>query len=1030
MHFTNRSLRWSLATFIIACAVASSFALYSIALAATAGPLDESFVGPLASWKSVKDYGAKGDGTTDDTAAMQAALNDLKNVQTNSWSVLYFPSGTYKITQTLTTTRSLHNDYHGAQIIGQDPNTTSIVWAGASGGTMFSWDAWYDKISRLTFDGKGLAGRGLWRIGGFTTYSEISDTIFKDINVCIDLGENSGGGIAEQMILRDRFYRCRVGVVTWNWNTLDVYIWHSYFEDNWNPIRNNAGDWDAYDNRFVRSTGVDLASGTNSEFSAVNNVSLGSKAFIGPAQGNFFLQGNKVYGTTDMPVDLVSTNPTTMIDNVFQSPAGKIGVRLGNQDNTGQTLSVGNTFATDALWPIQPIQRNMNHGTGGSYQYGSTIEMATDGDRQTAARLGMWTDRAGVQWNAPQGTKKTATSYAMSSQPSTHSPLGLSPADWVLLGSNDWGMTWTTLDTRTGETFGGYGVRKVYPISNPGAYSSYELVIKKNASGDVTPNGGWVDVVELELLDSNNSAFQHDPASLTTGADEYWGHFYSDQQTVVPRTSIPIPASLAPFDFAPVRSAQVIEVPAFTGAAIQSAIDQAAALPAGTNPIVHLRKGKYLVTSTIAVPAKIPMTIVGDGASENSTTIQWNTTGVGPVMWLKGPSHVTLHDMYIAGGATADGLLIDTADQVGGRVYGYEVLATGRYAAGGQLVDAAFDINGVDQSDVQINASGMSNMLTGVRVTGGSLRSNGQNAPGRTSFLSGGSSGGQRLFDVKNGGQLVATAWWYEGNWPYTDAMVNLNSSGSLAMASMRIADGPSSFPTIAVSNFAGSYALFGSSISWRPQALAVTGNGSATNVLTFANGWPYQITAAAMSAFDQTNPAGQVAMILNDQGNPDITSKVMNARPSSTFVQNQLALLRTIQTIGAVAGPAGVTDVKLLRIIVGGGDNRVAVRIVGGRASSAQGRASSAQELSVEDRACITGAVAKLPQVAALKIEGSRAIEGRLLEQPQSQGRRQWSVYRVKVEIDVSVAGQRSTYVFNCIHSGQATVIQPLGMR
>jgi hypothetical protein len=94
---------------------------------------------------------------------------------------------------------------------------------------------------------------------------------------------------------------------------------------------------------------------------------------------------------------------------------------------------------------------------------------------------------------------------------------------------------------------------------------------------------------------------------------------------------------------------------------------------------------------------------------------------------------------------------------------------------------------------------------------------------------------------------------------------------------------------------------------------------------------------------------------------------------------------------------------------------------------------ASLAQELSVEDRACITSAVAKLPQVAALKIEGSRAIEGRTVEQSQSQGGRKWSVYRVyrvKVEIDVSVAGQRSTYVFNCIHSGQATVIQPLGMR
>src|SRR5262249_18574426 len=77
------------------------------------------------------------------------------------------------------------------------------------------------------------------------------------------------------------------------------------------------------------------------------------------------------------------------------------------------------------------------------------------------------------------------------------------------------------------------------------------------------------------------------------------------------------------------------------------------------------------------------------------------------------------------------------------------------------------------------------------------------------------------------------------------------------------------------------------------------------------------------------------------------------------------------------------------------------------------------AQELSVEDRACITSATEKLPQATALKIEGSRAIGGRILEQPQLQGRRQWSTYRVKVEIDVSVAGQRSTYVFNCIQSG-----------
>jgi hypothetical protein len=38
--------------------------------------------------------------------------------------------------------------------------------------------------------------------------------------------------------------------------------------------------------------------------------------------------------------------------------------------------------------------------------------------------------------------------------------------------------------------------------------------------------------------------------------------------------------------------------------------------------------------------------------------------------------------------------------------------------------------------------------------------------------------------------------------------------------------------------------------------------------------------------------------------------------------------------------------------------------------------------------------------------------------------------VSNVKVEIDVSVAGQSSTYVFNCVRQGQLVVVQPMGMR
>ena len=83
------------------------------------------------------------------------------------------------------------------------------------------------------------------------------------------------------------------------------------------------------------------------------------------------------------------------------------------------------------------------------------------------------------------------------------------------------------------------------------------------------------------------------------------------------------------------------------------------------------------------------------------------------------------------------------------------------------------------------------------------------------------------------------------------------------------------------------------------------------------------------------------------------------------------------------------------------------------------------AQELSVEDRACILSAVAKLPNIPGLKIEGSR-----VLPPPQAQGRRNPDLYNVMVEIDVSIVGESETYVFNCIRDGQLTVIQPVGMR
>lgn len=76
---------------------------------------------------SVKDFGAKGDGTTDDTAAIQAAINSANVFATT----IYFPPGAYKITSPLKTvlsgTRFLGSSRYGTYIITPAGSTFDML---------------------------------------------------------------------------------------------------------------------------------------------------------------------------------------------------------------------------------------------------------------------------------------------------------------------------------------------------------------------------------------------------------------------------------------------------------------------------------------------------------------------------------------------------------------------------------------------------------------------------------------------------------------------------------------------------------------------------------------------------------------------------------------------------------------------------------------------------------------------------------------------------------------------------------------
>ena len=71
---------------------------------------------------NVKDYGAVGDGVTDDSAAIQAAI-DAAEVDGGS---VYFPAGDYNVTATLT----LQAD--GVRLVGAGSQATTLHWAGGA----------------------------------------------------------------------------------------------------------------------------------------------------------------------------------------------------------------------------------------------------------------------------------------------------------------------------------------------------------------------------------------------------------------------------------------------------------------------------------------------------------------------------------------------------------------------------------------------------------------------------------------------------------------------------------------------------------------------------------------------------------------------------------------------------------------------------------------------------------------------------------------------------------------------------------
>jgi predicted alpha-1,2-mannosidase len=84
------------------------------------------------------------------------------------------------------------------------------------------------------------------------------------------------------------------------------------------------------------------------------------------------------------------------------------------------------------------------------------------------------------------------------------------PRDWTLQGSNN-GSDWTTVDTRSGESFADRFTTNTYDVANPGSWSVYRLTITGHPSGNLTQLAG------LELADANTTPPQQGPPPSRIG---------------------------------------------------------------------------------------------------------------------------------------------------------------------------------------------------------------------------------------------------------------------------------------------------------------------------------------------------------------------------------------------------------------------------------------------------------------------------------------------------------------------------------
>src|SRR5262249_21519752 len=166
----------------------------------------------------------------------------------------------------------------------------------------------------------------------------------------------------------------------------------------------------------------------------------------------------------------------------------------------------------------------------------------------------------------------------------------------------------------------------------------------------------------------------------------------------------------------PNRKRKVFEVAGADARAVQKAVDEAGKLQR-RRAVGHLPRGTYQIARTLTLPTGCDVQMIGDGASEVATVLEWVGKPREPLLRLGGPARATLEDFCVRAGS-GTGILVTDCDQDGGKVFADQLNVTGNSPDAKPIVGVLVD--GVERSDVQLrNCQGGAFMEHWLHVRGG-----------------------------------------------------------------------------------------------------------------------------------------------------------------------------------------------------------------------------------------------------------------------------------------------------------------------